>query len=105
MPTKNGIPSIKWSYSGIVDTVRVIFAVNNNGFRNEESLENYIMSLATNYVVDCTSKGEVPSMTGTGGWYVTFIPTEEEEYDYVAEVTLMSYVIAKYLESQGVLKK
>ena len=104
MPTKS-IPNIKWSYSGIVDTVRVIFAVNNNGFRNEESLENYIMSLATNYAVDCISKGEVPTMTGTGGWYVTFIPAEDEEYDYVVEVTLMPYTIARYLESQGVLKK
>ena len=36
-------------------------------------------------------------MTGTGGWYVTLIEGESEDYDYVAEVTLMPYVVAKHL--------
>jgi hypothetical protein len=97
------IPSIKWDYSGLVDAVRVIFAINKNGHTSESSLESYIMSLATKYAMDCKSRGETPTMTGTGGWYVTFIPYEDGEYDYNVEVTLMSYVIAKYLEHTKVL--
>jgi hypothetical protein len=96
-------PRIKWDFSGLVDAVRVIFAINRNGHTSESSLESYIMSLATKYAMDCKSRGETPTMTGTGGWFVTFIPYEDEEYDYVVEVTLMSYVIAKYLEKTKVL--
>ena len=96
-------PRIKWQYSGIVDTVKVLFAINNNGSPNEASMENYIMSLATNYAKDCISRNEIPTITGTGGWYVTFIPCEDEEYDYVVEVTIMAYVVARYLKLQKVI--
>ena len=96
-------PRIKWQYSGIAETAKVILAINPNGFRNTESLESYIVNLSTNYATECVANGEHPSMTGTGGWYVTFIQAEDEEYDYVVEVTVMSYVIKRYLEETGVL--
>ena len=96
-------PRIKWQYSGIAETAKVILAINPNGFCNTESLESYIISLSTNYATNCVASGEHPSMTGGGGWYVTFIQTEDEEYDYVVEVTVMSYAIKKYLEETGVL--
>ena len=96
-------PRIKWQYSGIADTAKVVLAINPNGFRNTESLESYIISLSTNYATECIARGEHPSMTGTGGWYVTFIQAEEADFDYVVEVTVMSYVIKRYLEETGVL--
>jgi hypothetical protein len=98
------VPAIKWEYSGIDRTARVILAINPNGFRNVESVENYIMYLATDYCIRCQKEGIRPTITGTGGWYVSFVPSEEEGYDYNVEVTLMSYVVERYLKETGVLE-
>ena len=97
--TLNRNPTIKWEYSGLEDTVNVLMMINRNGHQNAESMASYIRSIAYNYVCKCESYGDRPSMTGTGGWYVTFIEGESEDYhDYVAEVTLMPYVVAKHLQ-------
>lgn len=88
---------IRWDYSGLDDTVNVLMQINRNGSPNAESKAAYIRTIAYNYAVKCEIEGEVPTMTGTGGWYVTFIPSESAEFDYEVEVTLMSYVVAKYL--------
>ena len=88
---------IRWDHSGLEDTVKVLMMINRNGHRNAETMADYIRTIAYNYAVKCELYDEVPTMTGTGGWYVTFIPAEDEEYDYNVEVTLMSYVVAKHL--------
>lgn len=88
---------IDWQYSGLEDTVKVLMQINRLGSPNAESKASYIQRIAANYAADCESKGEVPTITGTGGWYVTFIPSESDEFDYTVEVTLMAYVVAKHL--------
>jgi hypothetical protein len=88
---------IDWQYSGLQDTVNVLMQINRNGSPNAESKASYIRTIAYNYAVACELKGEVPTITGTGGWYVTFIPSESDEFDYGVEVTLMPYVVAKHL--------
>ena len=95
--TLNRNPTIKWEYSGLEDTVNVLMMINRNGHQNAESMASYIRTIAYNYACKCECYGERPSMTGTGGWYVTLIADESEDYDYVAEVTLMPYVVAKHL--------
>jgi len=89
--------SIDWQYSGLEDTVNVLMQINRNGSPNAESKASYIRTIAYNYAVKCQLEGTVPTITGTGGWYVTFIPTESGEFDYTVEVTLMAYVVAKHL--------
>jgi hypothetical protein len=86
--------SIDWQYSGLEDTVKVLMQINRLGSPNAESKASYIQRIAENYAADCESKGEVPTITGTGGWYVTFYPTDSGEFDYGVEVTLMSYVVS-----------
>jgi len=88
---------IDWQYSGLEDTVGVLMKINRLGSPNAESKASYIQRIAENYAADCESKGEVPTITGTGGWYVTFIPTESDDFDYTVEVTLMAYVVANHL--------
>jgi hypothetical protein len=85
---------IDWQYSGLEDTAKVLMQINRLGSPNVESKESYIKRIAENYAADCESKGDVPTITGTGGWYVTFYPAESEEFDYGVEVTLMSYVVS-----------
>ena len=89
--------SIDWQHSGLQSTVNVLMQINRNGHTNAESMASYIQRIAENYAVDCVSKGMVPSITGTGGWYVTFIPSESQDFDYSVEVTLMAYVVEKHL--------
>ena len=91
------IPKIDWDYSGLEDTVKVLMMINRNGHTNAESMASYIRTIGYNYVCRCESNGEVPTITGTGGWYVTFYPAESEEFDYGVDVTLMPYVVAKHL--------
>lgn len=88
---------IRWEYSGLEDTVKVLMMINRNGHTNAESMADYVRSIAYNYAVKCRLEGTVPTITGTGGWYVTFYPAESEEFDYGVEVTLMPYVVAKHL--------
>jgi len=88
---------IRWEYSGLEDTVKVLMQINRLGSPNAESKASYIQRIAENYAADCESKGEVPTITGTGGWYVTFYPTESGEFDYGVDVTLMAYTVAKHL--------
>ena len=88
---------IDWQYSGLQDTVNVLMQINRNGHRNSETMASYLRTIAYNYAVACELKGEVPTITGTRGWYVTFIPSESDEFDYGVEVTLMPYVVAKHL--------
>lgn len=89
--------SINWQYSGLEDCVKVLMQINRLGSPNAESKASYVQRIAENYAADCESKGQVPTITGTGGWYVTFIPSESGEFDYSVEVTLMAYVVAKHL--------
>jgi len=89
--------SIDWQYCGLEDAVNVLMQINRNGHTNAESMASYIKRIAENYAADCESKGELPTITGTGGWYVTFYPAESGEFDYSVDVTLMSYVVAKHL--------
>jgi hypothetical protein len=95
------IPTIRWEYSGLDRTSEVLMAVNPLWHPNAESIASYIQSLAFNYACECESNGEVPTMTGTGGFYVTFIPAESEDHDYNVEVTLMAYCVHEYLKSEG----
>ena len=88
---------IRWECSGLEDTVNVLMQINRNGSPNAESKAAYIRTIAYNYAVSCELKGEIPTITGTGGWYVTFFPAESEDFDYGVEVTLMPYVVAKHL--------
>lgn len=88
---------IDWQYSGLDDCVNVLMQINRLGSPNAESKANYIRTIAYNYAVECELKGEVPTIIGTGGWYVSFIPAESDEYDYNVEVTLMPYTVAKHL--------
>jgi len=88
---------IRWEYSGLEDTVNVLMQINRNGSPNAESKADYIRTIAYNYAVKCEINGEVPTITGTGGWYVSFFPAESAEFDYGVEVTLMPYVVAKHL--------
>ena len=92
---------IRWDYSGLDDCVNVLMQINRNGHVNAESMANYIRTIAYNYAVKCEIIGEVPTITGTGGWYVTFFPAESDDYDYGVEVTLMPYVVAKHLGLRG----
>ena len=85
---------INWEYSGLEDTVKVLMQINRLGSPNAESKASYIQRIAADYAADCESKGDVPTITGTGGWYVTFYPSESGEFDYGVEVTLMSYVVS-----------
>lgn len=95
--TVNRNPVIRWEYSGLEDTCNVLMQINRNGHLNAESMADYIRTIAYNYACKCQCYGERPSLTGTGGWYVTFIESESEDYDYNVEVTLMPYVVAKHL--------
>ena len=70
---------IDWQYSGLEDTVNVLMQINRLGSPNAESKASYIQRIAENYAADCESNGDVPTITGTGGWYVTFIPSESDE--------------------------
>jgi hypothetical protein len=88
---------IDWQYSGLQDCVNVLMQINRNGHVNAESMASYIKTIAYDYACRCESKGDVPTITGTGGWYVTFIPSESGDYDYTVEVTLMAYTVAKHL--------
>lgn len=88
---------IDWQYSGLQDCVNVLMQINRLGSPNAESKASYIQRIAADYAADCESKGDVPTITGTGGWYVTFIPSESGDYDYTVEVTLMAYTVAKHL--------
>ena len=88
---------IRWEYSGLEDAVNVLMQINRNGSPNAESKAAYVKRIAHDYAADCESKGEIPTITGTGGWYVTFYPAESAEFDYGVEVTLMPYVVAKHL--------
>lgn len=89
--------SIRWDYSGLEDTVKVLMQINRNGHTNAASMADYIRTIAYNYAVRCELEGTVPTITGTGGWYVTFYPTESKEYDYGVDVTLMAYTVARHL--------
>jgi len=89
--------SIDWKYSGLEDTVNVLMQINRNGHTNAESMASYIRTIAYNYAVKCRLEDTVPTITGTGGWYVTFYPAESEEFDYGVDVTLMAYTVAKHL--------
>lgn len=89
--------SIRWEYSGLEDTVNVLMQINRNGHTNAESMASYISTIAYNYAAKCELEGTVPTITGTGGWYVTFYPTESGEFDYGVRVTLTAYTVAKHL--------
>ena len=89
--------SIRWEYSGLEDTVNVLMQINRNGHTNAESMADYIRTIAYNYAVKCELEGTVPTITGTGGWYVTFFTAESDEFDYGVDVTLMAYTVAKHL--------
>ena len=95
--TATATVKIRWEHSGLEDTCNVLMQINRNGHRNVESMANYIRTIAYNYACKCQCYSERPSLTGTGGWYVTFIESESEDYDYNVEVTLMPYVVAKHL--------
>lgn len=88
---------IDWQYCGLEDTVKVLMMINPNGHPNAESMASYIKRIATTYAIECNGHGKVPTITGTGGWYVTFYPAESGEFDYGVDVTLMPYVVARCL--------
>lgn len=88
---------IDWQYSGLEDTVKVLMQINRNGHTNAESMASYIRTIAYDYACRCESNCDVPTITGTGGWYVTFYPAESGEFDYGVDVTLMAYTVAKHL--------
>ena len=62
---------INWEYSGLQDCVNVLMMINRNGHLNSETMASYIRTIAYNYACRCESNCEVPTITGTGGWYVT----------------------------------
>lgn len=89
---------INWSDSSIKTAAAIIFEINPNQHQTVEDVESYIISLTANYVNRQIADDNQPTFTGTGGWYVTLGPDSGEGYDYWAEVTLMPYVVKKYLE-------
>lgn len=74
-------------------------AINPNQHQSAESVENYIISLTQSYVERQIANDDIVVFNGTGGWYVTLGPNPGDGYDYWAEVTLMPYVVKRYLES------
>ena len=90
--------------SEIERVAKILFLINPLNFKNQKEIEDYILFLSTRYVYDCKEKNTQPTITGTAGWYVTFIPNDyDDECDYNAEVTLMPYVVEKYLQGQGLI--
>ena len=77
--------------------------INPLNYKHVENIENSIMYIATNYVIECEKDGKVPTIIGTAGWYASFIPTEDSDYDYNVEVTLMAYTVEQYLKSKGLM--
>ena len=91
-------PKIKWCEKDLKLVTKILMKINRCNHQDPESMANFIKSIAYNYAVRQEKMGYAPSMVGTGGWYVTFIQGESEDFNYVAEVTLMPYVVAKHLE-------
>jgi len=94
---------LDWKYSSAELAAKVLFKINRNGHTSEQNICNYITDCAMKYAMDCIANNEQPTITGTGGWYVTFIPTNDPDYSHSVEVTLMPYAVEKYLESEGLM--
>ena len=91
---------IAWSEYDLEMTANVITKINPHCNFSKEELISYIKDLAYNYAIQCTQKGIRPSITGTGGWYVTFIPCEyDPHFEYSAQVTLMSHLVSNYISN------
>jgi hypothetical protein len=89
---------INWSDSSIKTAAAIIFEINPNRHQTVESVESYIISVTSAYVHRQIANDDTVTFTGTGGWYVTLGPDSDEGYDYWAEVTIMPYVVKRYLE-------
>lgn len=89
---------INWADSSIKTAAAIVFEINPNQHQTVEDVESYIISLTTSYVNRQIVNDDIVNFTGTGGWYVTLGPDSGEGYDYWAEVTLMPYMVKRYLE-------
>lgn len=92
---------LDWKYSSAELAAKIVFKINPNGHSTWQNCLNYIVDLSTRHAIDCIAKNEQPSMYGTGGWYVTFIPTDDPDYSHSVEVTLMPYMVAEHLKMIG----
>lgn len=89
---------INWKDSSIEDAAEVIYKINPNNHTSVESVKSYIISMTVRYVNQQIANDDLVIFNGTGGWYVTLGPNSYEGYDYWAEVTLMPYVVKRYLD-------
>ena len=101
--TSNRFCRLDWKFSSVELAAKVLFKINRTGHISEQNIENYIIDSAMNYAINCIANNEQPTITGTGGWYVTFYKADSEDYSHGVEVTLMPYAVEKYLESQGLI--
>jgi len=99
----NKFVRLDWKYSSVELAAKVLFKINRNGHTSEQNIENYIIDSAMYYAINCIANDEQPTITGTGGWYVTFYKTASEDYSHGVEVTLMPYAVENYLESEGLI--
>lgn len=88
--------TIDWQYSSLETAAEIILKINPDGHTSKSNVENYIVRLANRYLDECLSRGEKPSITGTGGWYVTLFPLGNGSA-YGAEVTIQPHVVKTYL--------
>ena len=94
---------LNWKYSSAELAAKVIFTINPNGHKSWVNVLQYIVDLSTKHAIDSVAKHEQLTIYGTGGWYVTFLPTSDPDYSHGVEVTLMPFAVQKYLESQDLM--
>ena len=101
--TSSKFVRLDWNYSSVELAAKVLFKINPNGHSTWQNIQNYIMDSAMNYAMNCVANNVQPTITGTGGWYVSFYEADSEDYSHGVEVTLMPYAVENYLESQGLI--
>jgi hypothetical protein len=93
-------PRVKWDYDNLKKVAEALMIINNPlNFSCAETLELYIRGTSERdlYRLDC------PCDPATGGWQVVFIPAYsplQEQYDYIAIVSVTPYTLHRYLQEK-----
>lgn len=97
----NRFVRLDWKNSSAELAAKVIFKINPSVHSTWQNCLNYIVDLSMNHALNCVANNQYPWMYETGGWCVTFIPSNNSDYSHTVEVTLTPSVVNKYLKIVG----
>jgi hypothetical protein len=93
-------PKVKWDYDALKRVAESLMIINNPfNFSCAETLELYIIGISERELY----RHDRPCDTATGGWQVVFIPAYshlQEQYDYIAIVSVTPYTLHRYLQEK-----